>query len=180
MACDVLTTGRKSACYGNVAGIKAVYFADYGTLGEITYNVTDTDVIETLGGAPEFFEYDLKGTANTYTETITKSIDNGTAYFAQSLNVQFTKLTKEMHKELKLIVYASPHVIIEDYNGNFFLMGLQNGADATGGTIVTGGARGDFAGYTLVMTAEESTPANFLDSTIEATTATVSAVQEAP
>ena len=178
MACD-LTTGRAKGCFDIVAGIKAVYFST-DALGAITYDVTDTDAITTFAGAPSFFQYDLKGGANSYTETITKSVDNGTSFYAQSLAIQFPKLTKATHKELKLLVYASPTVIVEDYNGNLLVMGLENGADVTGGTIVTGGARGDFAGYTLTMTAEEKKPANFLDDTIAATTATVSATQITP
>lgn len=176
MSCD-LTSGKAKACYDSIGGVKAVYFCDYGTLGAITYDITLTDVITTFGDAPEFFQYDLKGTTNTYTETITKDINNGTSFYAQSLAVTLPQLSKEMHEELKLLVYGSPHTIVEDYNGNFFVMGLVSGADVTGGTVVTGGARGDLYGYTLTMTAEEALPANFLDDTIESTTATVSAVQ---
>ena len=179
MACDILTTGRSKACYGSVGGLKAVYFSS-DALGAITYDLTDTDVITTFAGTPEFFKYELKGSNNTYTETVTKTVENGTAYFAQSLEVTLPKLGKATHKEFKLLVYSSPVVIVEDFNGSFFTMGLTNGADVTGGTIVTGGARGDLSGYTLSVTAEEPVPANFLDTTIEDTTATVSAVVITP
>ena len=56
-----------------------------------------------------------------------------------------------------------PHVVIEDYNGNAFMMGLEHGADVSGGTIVTGAAMGDLSGYTLTLTAQELKPANFLE-----------------
>jgi len=168
--CD-LTTGRAKGCFDLVS---------VNDMGAITYDVTLTDVISAFAGTPEFFQFDLKGSNNTYTETITKDINNGTSFFAQELAVQFPKLDKATHQELKLLVYASPTVIIEDYNGNFFTMGLENQADATGGTIVTGGARGDFNGYTLTMSAEERLPANFLDVDIETTGATISAVQITP
>ena len=179
MSCD-LSSGRTRACYDSVAGIKAVYFADYGTLGAITYDITDTDVITTFAGTPEFFQYDLKGNANTYTEVVNKVVDNGTAAFTQTLQFTLPKLTKTASKELKLLMYGSPHVIVEDYNGNLLVMGLINGADITGGGMVTGGSRSDLSGWTITMTGEEQTSANFLDDTIVATTATISAVQEAP
>jgi hypothetical protein len=178
MACD-LTTGRGKGCYDSLGGVKKVFFS-IEDIGAITYDSSDTDVVQTLAGTPEYFEYDLKGSSNTFTETITKDINNGTSFYAQSLAVQFPKLTKSMHKELKLLVWASPTVIIQDYNDNYFIMGLANGADVTGGTVVTGGAKGDFAGYTLTMTAEEAAPANFLVVDIPTTTATISAVQETP
>ena len=42
-------------------------------------------------------------------------------------------------------------------------MGLEHGADVSGGTIVTGAAMGDMSGYTLTLTAQEVLPANFLE-----------------
>ena len=178
MACD-LTTGRGKGCFDFVGGVKAFYVSDEA-MGTITYDVTDTDMITTLGGTPEFFQYDLKGSTASYTETITKDVNNGTAFFAQELSVQLPKLTKEYHKELKLLVYNSPTVIIQDYNDKYFVMGLINGCDVTGGTIVTGAGKGDFSGYTLTLSAEEAKPANFLTTDIPTTTATVSATQETP
>ena len=74
------------------------------------------------------------------------------------------KLSKEDHKEIKLLAYGRPHVAVEDYNGNVFVMGLEHGADVSGGTIVTGAAMGDLSGYTLTLSAMEVKPANFVDS----------------
>ena len=74
------------------------------------------------------------------------------------------KLTKEDNKELKLLAYGRPHVAVEDYNGNVFMMGLEHGAEVTGGTVSTGAAMGDLSGYTLTMAATELAPANFMDS----------------
>lgn len=177
-ACD-MTTGRTKTGCAKMAGIKAVYFSTED-LGTISYDGGNTDVIVTMAGTPEFFQYDLKGSSNTYTETITKDLNNGTAFFAQALSLTFPILSKSMHKELKLIVWSSPTVIIQDFNDNYLVMGLISGADANGGTIVTGGARGDLSGYTLTMAAEEQTPGNFLNVDITTTTATISGVQETP
>jgi len=48
--------------------------------------------------------------------------------------------------------------------GNVFVMGLEHGAEVTGGTIVTGAAMGDLSGYTLTLSAQELKPANFVAS----------------
>jgi hypothetical protein len=74
------------------------------------------------------------------------------------------KLSKEDHKEIKLLAFGRPHVAVEDYNGNVFIMGLEHGADVSGGTIVTGTAMGDLSGYTLTLSSMEVKPANFVDS----------------
>lgn len=164
MSCG-LTRARSLECKDVVGGIKAVYFADFGDI-TIAYDSTDTDVIDDLGSVT-VYKYDLKG-ANSFEQTITSSRENGTTFFEQSLSINLTKLTKEDHKELKLLSYGRPHVIVHDYNGNAFLMGAEHGAEVTGGTIVTGAAMGDMSGYTLTLSAQEQLPANFLEGATEA------------
>lgn len=178
MACD-LTTGRSVPCKDVVGGIKAVYFANYGELGAITYDTTNTDAIDSFGGTPTAYEYDVKGNSS-FEQTITSSRENGTTFFEQTLNLTFTKLDKATNKELKLMAYGRPHVFVEDYNGNVFVMGLEHGAEVTGGTVVTGAAMGDLSGYTLTLTAQEKVPANFLDTTLSAAGVSVSATQINP
>ena len=166
MACT-LTKGRNEPCKDVVGGITSVYFADFGTLGAITYDATDTDVIDSFGGTPTWFKFDVKGTSS-FEQTITSSRENGTTFFDQTLNLNFKKLSKQTHNEVKLLAYARPHVIVEDNNGNKFMMGLEYGAEVNGGTIATGAAMGDMSGYTLTFNAQEKVPANFVDATITA------------
>jgi hypothetical protein len=161
MSCD-LTLGRKEVCKDSVGGLNAVYFVNFGDLGAITYDTTNTDVIDAIAGTPDAFKYELKG-ASTFTQNINSSREAGTTFFEQVLELTFKKLTPKDHKELKLLSFARPHVIVEDYNNNFFLAGLEHGCDVTGGTIVTGGAMADLSGYTLTLTGMERLPANFLD-----------------
>jgi len=164
MACD-LTRSRTLECKDSVGGIKAVYFADFGDI-TIAYDSTDTDVIDDLGTVT-VYKYDLKGT-NSFEQTINSSRENGTTFFEQTLSITLPKLTKEDHKELKLLSYGRPHIVVHDYNGNAFLMGAEHGADVTGGTVASGTAMGDMSGYTLTFTAQEQMPANFLEGATEA------------
>ena len=55
----------------------------------------------------------------------------------------------------------------------FFLMGLDQGADVSAGEISTGAALGDFNGYSLTFLAQEEMPANFIDCTNESGLKTV-------
>jgi len=165
MACD-LTLGRIEPCKDSVGGLKNLYFVNYDDLGAITYDLTDSDVIDAVAGTPNAYKYEIKG-ASSFTQNIQSSRDTGTTAFEQVLEVTLKKLTVADHKELKILAFGRPHVIIEDYNGNFFLAGLEHGAEVTGGTIVTGTAMSDLSGYTLTLTAMERTPANFLGDTPE-------------
>jgi len=164
MACD-LTLGRKEPCKDSVGGIKNCYFVDFGDLGTVT--LTNDEITNITGlnqdGNLTAFKYELKGNSN-FEQTITSSRETGTTFVEQTLTLTLKKLSKEDNKELKLLAYGRPHVAIEDYNGNVFMMGLEHGAEVTGGTIATGAAMGDMSGYTLTMSASEISPANFMDS----------------
>ena len=166
MSCDI-TRGRLEPCKNSVGGLKAVYFVKFGTMGAITYDNTDTDVITAVAGTPDAYKYELKGDSN-FEQTITSDRNTGTTFFAQTLTLNLQKLTKKDHKELKLIAWGLNNVIVEDNNGNFFLAGLTRGMDVTGGTIVTGAALGDMSGYTLTLVGEEPAPANWLATTAAA------------
>ena len=72
------------------------------------------------------------------------------------------------HKQIKLLAYGRPNIIVENNNGQFFIAGLVRGMDVTAGTIANGTALGDMTGYTLTFTGQEAVPANFLDCTDEA------------
>ena len=159
MACT-LTNGRIINCKDDIGGLKSVYFIDYGDLGAITYE-TDGDTIASIAGEQHAFKYDLKGSASSFTQTIVSSRDAGTTVFEQALELTLPNLSITDNKELKLIAYGNPHVIVEDNNGNAFLMGTKFGADVEGGTIVTGGAMTDMSGYTLSLKGMEPKPANF-------------------
>jgi hypothetical protein len=163
MACD-LAIGRIEPCKDSVGGLKNLYFVNYDDLGAITYDVTNTDVIDAVAGTPDAYKYEIKG-ASSFTQNIQSSRDTGTTAFEQVVEVTLKKLTIADHKELKILAFGRPHVIVEDNNGNYFLAGLEHGCDVTGGTIVTGAAMSDLSGYTLTLTGMEKSPANFLADT---------------
>ena len=173
MAC-LLTSGRSLGCKTSVGGLKAVYFADFGTLGTTT--IADGE-ITAVSGTPDFYKYDIKGSSSLET-TITSSRENGTTFYTQTLNLTLPILDKATQEQIKILATARPHVAVEDYNGKFFLVGLENGAEVNGGTIVSGAAMGDMSGFTLTMEAMEVAPAFFVTSTV--VTANESAVQIDP
>ena len=173
MAC-ALSTGRKVPCKSAVGGIKTIYFADYGTLGDATIVAGE---ITLLSGTPNFFQFDVKG-ASTLETAINSSRENGTTFYESTLTMALTFQDKATQEELKLIAHARPHVAIEDYNGNFFLVGLDHGAEVTGGSISSGAAMGDASGYNLTIVAQETAPPYFV--TASTITGDASAVQIDP
>ena len=173
MAC-ILTSGRSLPCRDSVGGLKNIWFADYGTLGALTVSAGE---VTAMAGSPALFIFNVKGNSSLE-QTITASQENGTVFYEQTLNLTLTKLDKATQEEIRLIAIARPHIFIEDYNGNYFLVGAVHGAEATGGTIGTGAAMGDLSGFTLTMSAQETIPAYFVTSTV--VTSNASATQIAP
>jgi len=171
MACDI-AKGRKEPCKDVVGGIKNLYFVNYGDLGtvSITDDATGEEITNITGytgdvaGDLTCYKYEVKGNSSLE-QTVNSSRENGTTFYEQTLNVTLKKLSKLDNKELKLMAYGRPHVVVEDYNGNFMMVGLEHGADVSGGTVVTGAAMGDLSGYTLTLTAMETRPAVFMKNT---------------
>jgi len=175
MACEI-TNGRIEECKDSVSGLKAVYFINYDDLNadNVTYDVTNTDLIDAWEPASplNLYKYELKGN-NSFETTINSSRENGTTFFEQVLSIQLKRQDIATHKNVKLLAFGRPRIVVRTMTDQFFLMGLEQGADVTGGTVSSGSALGDFNGYSLTFTAQEVSPANFLNCNDEAGLATL-------
>ena len=159
MACDI-TDGRVLPCKDTVGGLKNVYFINYDAT-DTFIETADDSVAHTDFTGLTAYQYALKGTSSL-TQNITSSRENGTTFFEQVLELTLPKLSSADNKEIKLLAFGRPRIVVEDYNGNYFLVGREHGADVTGGTVVTGAAMGDLSGYTLTFTGMERKPSNFI------------------
>jgi len=174
MACT-LTKGRKLACKDAVGGIKAIYLAEYGTLGTATIASTGYVTAFSLTNYT-LYQFDVKS-ASGLEQTINSSDDNGTTFYEQVLTLVLTKLDPETQVQLQLIIANRPHVFIQDNNGNYLAVGMTRGTTTTG-TISSGVALGDLNGYSLTITGQEPLMAQFV--TANLITGKVSATQITP
>lgn len=163
MACD-LTRGRIVDCKDQVGGLRRIWFAkDFSDNILVAATLTGDEI--TTGGfdswtgadssVMEFFQYDLRRDISSLTVNTQTGPENGTTAFEQVLEITLQKLTKEDSAELRLIAYNRPQVIVEDMNGNLFLLGAENGLDVTAGVMQTGAAHADMSGYTMTLTGME-------------------------
>lgn len=181
MACDI-SNGRIEQCKDSVSGLKSIYIINFDKLNsDSVIYLTATgqeDEIDTWvpidDSSPlNLYKYELKSTANSFTTAINSSRDNGTTFFTQTLVANLKRQDAVTTKNVKLLSYGRPRIVVRTMTDQFFLMGLDQGADVSAGEISSGGALGDFNGYSLTFTAEEELPANFLDCTNEATLKTL-------
>ncbi len=162
MACT-LTTGRKLPCKSGFGGIKNVYFADFGTLGDVTFTLGE---ITDLSGSTNWFKYEVKGSGNSLETSINSSRDNGTTFYEAVLNITLPFLDRATQEEIKLLAVARPHIAVEGYDGRFYMLGLVHGSELTGGTVTTGASGGDLTGFTMTFTAQEAEPPNFIQPSV--------------
>ena len=151
MACSV-SNGRALPCKASVGGLKNIFFAPYST---VTAALVPSSGTVTLDAAEDFYKYEIKGNSSLET-TINSSRENGTTFYEATLNVTLPVLDVATQEQIKLLAHGRPQVVVEDYNGNVFLLGKEHGCEVTGGTIVTGAAMGDLSGFTLTLTAQET------------------------
>tara|TARA_R100001443_G_scaffold116667_2_gene137941 strand:- start:5762 stop:6346 length:585 start_codon:yes stop_codon:yes gene_type:complete len=172
MSCDIIG-GRTEQCKDSVSGLHNIYLINYGDLdisGLAQYGTGDnTDqivAVQSDGITFSAFKFELKG-ANSFETTIESSRENGTTFFTQTLTVQLKRQDVKSTKNIKLISYGRPRIIVHTRGDQFFLMGLDQGCDVTAGSISSGQNLGDYNGYSLTFTAAEELPANFINATNE-------------
>jgi hypothetical protein len=161
MACDV-TAGFQLGCRDNSGGIKSVYILS----GSVTTVTESTGEITDISGDGVFYQFDLTKNTGDFTETPNPSLENGTVFYTQTVNVAFHKLQTSVRNQVKVLAQNPDLKIVvetnngsEDYSGKFFYVGKDRGATLTGGSGTTGTAFGDANQYALTFEGLEPFPA---------------------
>jgi len=167
MACD-LSKGRTTLpCKDDAGGIKAVYITNYG---EYAFNGSSTAVGHIITTLPvtitssNTFKFELKNSANTFSQDSTSSRDNGTTIFTQTVNFTLPKLSSELEFQMKMLVFGRPQIFVERNNGDIILLGEKYGCEVTA-KIEVGGTLDSKSGYSLVAVATEANPVWYLSGT---------------
>jgi len=181
MACDI-SNGRIEQCKDSVSGLKAIYIINYDKLNSdsVVYSAGagEEDEIDTWTPIDDttplnLYKYELKSTANGLNTTINTSRDNGTTFFEQTLVINLKRQDVVTTRNVKILAYGRPRIVVRTMTDQFFLMGLDQGADMNAGTIASGNSLDSFNGYEgLTFVAQEENPANFIDASSEAALAT--------
>ena len=177
MSC-LIDSGRGIGCRDSAPGIRRVFFVNYNDL-EVEQDPTSeevTAITPASGSGIEIYEYILPNQTGSFQEEIQNEVANGSVNYSQSLEIRLFKATAEDRLQLRQIAIGRPHAIVEDRNGNFILLGWKEGLTLTG-TLQTGTAGTDFAGYELTFTGEEGISAPFVEKAAIIDNADVTIVQ---
>ena len=167
MSCVTLTKGRKLPCKGGTGGIKAISFIPWV---ENQLTITAGEIATIPVAITDFYRYAVKNTGNTFSEEIAADAEARTVVFNSTLNIVLHKLDLATRNELKMLAMGEIVCFIEMNSGDILVIGAGNGANVTGGTTAeSGGAKADFVGSKLTITASEEEPYGRLSTAAKAT-----------
>lgn len=172
--CITLSRGRKLACKGGTGGLKAISFAVWNGLNTVVATAGEVATLPT--GMTAVYRYELKNSGNTYTEEIVADSETRNVGYNGTLAVVLQKLDIETRNEVKMLAMGEVTIFLEANDGNIYVIGAENGAELTGGSFVTGGAKADMSGANLTFTTSENEP--YLTLSTAAKTAYATAVVE--
>lgn len=162
MAC-LLTNGYALGCKDNTGGIKTFYIGNFSAITTYTY---DANGIITGGtSAPTFYTIEQRNEVGEFTQEGQHSVENGTNFWNQNIMGTLYKYQASIRNLLYTIAQTQVQVIVLDQNGNYFLVGEQNGGDLVASTGNAGKAYGDLNGSTFTILAKEPSPARQIGST---------------
>ena len=149
-------TGISRDCAPNMGGIKRlllILFANVmASVDQTTGKITS---IEIATGAEKFKEFALPKGVASLTSTLNANQENGTNYVTNVLTLAFNRMNTEKRMAVSAMAVAECAAIIEDNNGKYWYIGLDEPLAASGGDTGTGAAKTDRNGYGINLQSEE-------------------------
>ena len=147
MANCTLTSGIALECLNSTGGVKNVYIAAFSDATTFTYDTDDS--IDAITSSETFYTFKFRPQTASFGEELTKSLENGTTFYTQTLSMIFHKIDAAKRNNMLLLAGTSMHVIVETQNGDYWLLGAANGADVSANTSGVGQNFGDLNGYNI-------------------------------
>ena len=162
MACD-LTSGFTRECKDNLGGTKNVYL--YNEL-EDSFTVVAGEATAMNVSLTAAYKYELEGDLNTLVQNMPSDRNTFSRVNTQTLVMTIKVPTAAKNAEFNLLSAGFSHAVVQDRNGNYLVIGIDDGIDWTV-EHVTGGAKSDGNIYTLTGVAETNELAPIMDSATE-------------
>lgn len=162
MAC-ILDSGIALGCKDSLGGIKEAYISTFSSATTYTYDADD--IIDTVTAGGDFFTFAQRNEQGEFTQTGNHSVENGSNFWSQMVNLIFDKNDADNRNVLKLLAQSTLLIIVKDQNDVYWTIGEGNGADLVSSTIGSGKAYGDLSGSTVSFEGKEKFPARQMSQT---------------
>ena len=150
MACNQVLSNIPRDCESSIGGVKRVLFVNHDQLGALTIDES-TGMVKTIEGAGKFVEvYPKKGTASLATALAKGDGDN--TQYNSTIVLNFGKMTAAKRLSILPLFANELAAIVQDNNGNYWLVGKDVALSASAGDGNTGTAVADANAYTVTLT----------------------------
>lgn len=198
MACDY-STGRALPCKDAIGGVKALYLVTDGTsaytlnAGDVTLDSGSACQVDDVDTSITVYKIDLPRNTATVSQSLENSIENGSFFYNQTIEIALHKLEHETACLIDAVAKNYQSIFVHLENDTVLLAGYERGLSATGGDTMVGAGLNDGQKFMLTLSGETRKPFLYLANTSGAGTAsypfdglatpaniTVSATQIAP
>lgn len=169
MACNSIKTFEYNPCVANLGGIKNVWLAEY-VEGVVTGEVGEDGLVSELK-TTTWTKYKMRKNVASMTSTLNNSTD-GASYVTTELALVFSRMDAAKRASIQALALGEVMAIVEDSNGELWLLGADAPLVATAGAGETGTAMADANRYTITLTDESKQFPYRLADTIKPTEAT--------
>ena len=176
LACSSISlAGTNLDCSPSIGGIKTVYLAKYSDIASVTVSSADATkgkiTAITLETGGRWYEYQFRKNTGSLTSTLNVDDASGAVYVTNELALVFSKMETAKRLEMSALSLGQLAAVVEDSNGCFWYLGLDDYVSASAGTGETGTAKGDRNAYTLTLSTDS------LDWPLELSSEAVTAVE---
>lgn len=153
--CAIIAGYSLSSCRDGIGGIDAVYFTEFDNVTILESSGTVTGITKLSG--KRFWKYDVptKSTA-TATSNPVGSIENGTLFFEQSVDLPINKRDATTRNIVTTLAKNKLIAVTKDKDGVYRMYGKGSGLFMGQSTGQTGAVAGDANGYILKFEGTEA------------------------
>jgi hypothetical protein len=151
-------------CQSSLGGIKRVWLTRYSDVTAVTVDpVSDNDDRDlaisaiTLKADAKWYEYQFRKETGSLTSTLNVDETTGTNYVANELSLVFTKMETAKRLEIAAMSIGQVVAVVEDSNGKYWYLGLDDYVSASAGSGNTGTAKGDQNAYLITLSTDSKT-----------------------
>lgn len=150
MSCVTIPHGIGIDCSGSMGGIKNIWLADFDQSVALTGE--GENVRAHIVDASQWYKFVTRKNVSSLVSTMNIDDANGVNYISSELSLTFAHMNASKRYVINALRAGNMKAVIEDNNGEAWLLGFDNPIIMTGGTAQTGAAVGDGNNYQVTIT----------------------------
>jgi hypothetical protein len=151
MAACFISTGYTLDCRtSSTGGLRTMWILGNSGSTISGYTVTNNEVVS-ISGSGKWYQFELPKQSSMLSETLGINTTSQSVTFQPEIVVNLPKLQNSLRNTfVDLVSQNSIYALVEDNNGRYWLVGLDNGLLVTAGSLNTGQAYTDLNGATAI------------------------------